>query len=399
MIGGVATAVIATTALILLLVFFGSGSNADRNQLDAIRTAVGIVLGTGGAVALILAARRQRYAELTLKQQYEALDQQERDSTSRRVTDLYTKAADQLGSDHAPVRLAGIYALERLGDDHPDQQPTIMAVLCAYLRMPFDPPNRVPLVGPPTLASRRQLAKSDAATDPELAVVLATTAEQEREREQELEVRKAIQDVIVRHLGSGDGAGVRSRNTWLDHGNPLSLDLSGATLVQFTMCYAEVSHVDFSSVRFFGNTVFEGTIFRKFTDFRDSQFRGYAWFNKVRFLESAVFSDSRIEWTAHFFDVKFTGMAFFSDVHFGHAANFAGSRCDQKFDITNARFNGPVTFEDFEPAGAWIDARGCRLQNATDPHQFVMPPGWTLGTASEPTGWRPLIPLPVGRTE
>ena len=41
------------------------------------------------------------------------------DATERRVTELYTKAADQLGSDKAPVRLAGLYALERLAQDNP----------------------------------------------------------------------------------------------------------------------------------------------------------------------------------------------------------------------------------------------------------------------------------------
>jgi len=37
-----------------------------------------------------------------------------RDATERRITELYTKAADQLGSEKAPVRLAGLQALQRL---------------------------------------------------------------------------------------------------------------------------------------------------------------------------------------------------------------------------------------------------------------------------------------------
>jgi hypothetical protein len=58
-------------------------------------------------VALLLTARRQRYTEL-------ALVYTDRDATERRITELYTKGADQLGSDQTPVRLAGLYALERL---------------------------------------------------------------------------------------------------------------------------------------------------------------------------------------------------------------------------------------------------------------------------------------------
>src|SRR5205823_8499889 len=99
-------------------------------QLDTIRTAGTLVVGTGGAVALLLTARRQRYTELTLVHT-------DRDVTERRVTELYGKAADQLGSDKAPVRLAGLYALERLAQGNPVHRQTIVNLICAYLRMPF----------------------------------------------------------------------------------------------------------------------------------------------------------------------------------------------------------------------------------------------------------------------
>lgn len=81
----------------------------------------------------MLAVRRQWHQELTSADT--ALD-----ASERRVTELYTRAADQLGSDKAPVRLAGLYALERLGQSNPGQRQTIVDVLCAYLRMPYEPP-------------------------------------------------------------------------------------------------------------------------------------------------------------------------------------------------------------------------------------------------------------------
>jgi hypothetical protein len=67
------------------------------------------------------------------------------DATERRVTELYTKAADQLGSDKAPVRLAGLYALERLAQDNPSQRETIVNVICSYLQMPYTPPGATPV--------------------------------------------------------------------------------------------------------------------------------------------------------------------------------------------------------------------------------------------------------------
>lgn len=58
--------------------------------------------GTGGIVALVLARRRQWSTE-------QADEHARHDADERRITELYTKAADQLGSDKAAVRLAGLY--------------------------------------------------------------------------------------------------------------------------------------------------------------------------------------------------------------------------------------------------------------------------------------------------
>ena len=48
-------------------IVYGGGSDADRDRLNAIRTAGTIVVGAGGAMALLLAARRQRSTEIALK--------------------------------------------------------------------------------------------------------------------------------------------------------------------------------------------------------------------------------------------------------------------------------------------------------------------------------------------
>ena len=123
----VVTVVVAAVSWFVLPRLYG-GQGAQV-QLDVIRTAGTLVIGTGGAVALLLTARRQRYTEL-------ALVHTDRDAIERRITELYTKAADQLGSEKAPVRLAGLHALERLAQNTPDQRQTIVDVICAYLRMP-----------------------------------------------------------------------------------------------------------------------------------------------------------------------------------------------------------------------------------------------------------------------
>ena len=64
--------------------------------------------------------RRQHHQEI-------ATDLTDRDATERRITELYTKAVEQLGNDKTPVRLGGLYALERLAQDNPAQRQTIVS--------------------------------------------------------------------------------------------------------------------------------------------------------------------------------------------------------------------------------------------------------------------------------
>jgi hypothetical protein len=55
-------------------------------------------------------------------------------SREGQVTDRYTKAIEQLGSDKLDVRVGGIYALERIARDSPRDHPTVMEVLTAFVR-------------------------------------------------------------------------------------------------------------------------------------------------------------------------------------------------------------------------------------------------------------------------
>jgi hypothetical protein len=55
-------------------------------------------------------------------------------SREGQVTDRYTKAIEQLGSDKLDVRIGGIYALERVARDSKRDHPTVMEVLTAFIR-------------------------------------------------------------------------------------------------------------------------------------------------------------------------------------------------------------------------------------------------------------------------
>ena len=55
-------------------------------------------------------------------------------SRESQVTDRYTKAIEQLGSDRLEVRIGGIYALERIAHDSARDHPTVIEVLAAFIR-------------------------------------------------------------------------------------------------------------------------------------------------------------------------------------------------------------------------------------------------------------------------
>jgi hypothetical protein len=129
----VIVAFVVTTWLLTIASGANPGTDRANSRLDAVRTGLAAGAGAGAAVGLMLAFRRQHHQEI-------ATVLTDLDATERRITELYTKAVEQLGSDNAPVRLGGLYALERLAQDNPAHRQTIVNVICAYLRMPFSLP-------------------------------------------------------------------------------------------------------------------------------------------------------------------------------------------------------------------------------------------------------------------
>ena len=97
---------------------------ALQTAREAVRTQL-LTLGAGlfAAGALIFTA-----VNFTLSRRTFDLTEQ------GQVTDRYTKAIEQLGSDKLDVRIGGIYALERVARDSARDHPTVMEVLAAFIR-------------------------------------------------------------------------------------------------------------------------------------------------------------------------------------------------------------------------------------------------------------------------
>ena len=71
---------------------------------------------------------------------------------SGHVTDRYTRAVDQMGSDKLSVRLGGIYALERIALDSSVDATTVVEVLAAFVRQHAPAIERLPS-WPPTASN------------------------------------------------------------------------------------------------------------------------------------------------------------------------------------------------------------------------------------------------------
>ncbi|MBW6437675.1 hypothetical protein KZ829_28465 [Actinoplanes hulinensis] len=135
------------------------GSVSATTLIEFLKLAFAVVAGIGGIVALIVAYRRQRVVESSNKLAEinsalahladeraeasrllaEAADRRasiENDRSGiRLLNERFTKSAEQLGSDHPAIRLAGAYSMASLADDWPEERQTCIDVLCGYLRM------------------------------------------------------------------------------------------------------------------------------------------------------------------------------------------------------------------------------------------------------------------------
>jgi hypothetical protein len=102
----------------------GTAKDAKLKAITDTRTALlAGLIGVGALLTFWLNSRVYRITARTL----EVTEQ-------GHITERYTKAIEQLGSDKLDVRLGGIYALERIARDSERDHPTVVEVLSAFVR-------------------------------------------------------------------------------------------------------------------------------------------------------------------------------------------------------------------------------------------------------------------------
>ncbi|MCF6475759.1 pentapeptide repeat-containing protein [Nonomuraea sp. MG754425] len=288
------------------------------NLLEIIKISLAVVGGIGGAVALVVAYRKQRLAEEE--------NQRARLTTRRENTKLYAerfdKATDKLGSESPAVRLAGVHALAALADGWTDGRQMCIDVLCAYLRMPPEP-------------------------EPDIG--------QEPARHSAWRAMREVRATIIRLIGTH-----LSRNApapWHGH----DFDFTGVTFdasANFAGAVFSGGRVWFIDAVFSGEEIFftGATFSGSVVMFNRAVFSGSTWFHNATFgdseisFEGAVFSGGKVSFARAIFSgasVIFSG-AIFS----GSRVSFADAKFSSgRIPFDGAKFSGGDV--DFTQVAEW----------------------------------------------
>ena len=108
----------------------GESASGGESNSTTVRN-VGFLIA--GVLALVFAVWRG----VLLQRQAETARSQAETSQQGLLNERYQKGAEMLGSDVLTVRLGGIYALQQLAEEHPEQYHVqVMRLLCAFVRLP-----------------------------------------------------------------------------------------------------------------------------------------------------------------------------------------------------------------------------------------------------------------------
>jgi uncharacterized protein YjbI with pentapeptide repeats len=318
--------------------------------LTLIGTVIAQIVGfrsTGANTERQINAQREQL-DTTLKAQSEQLRQTLAEQRTRTLNERFATAAEQLGSDKPAVRLAGVYAMAGLADDWAENRQTCVDVLCAYLRMPYEPDP------------------GQDAPEPQRLTFQAIR-----------EVRHTVIRVITAHLK--EDAAVSWQGLTFDFWGVVfdGGDFNGARFSRGTVSFygAKFSGgtVYFNETKFSGGTArFDDAKFDGGTvSFNRAQFSGgLVTFSEARFSRGLVtFGDARFSGgTITFSDARFTG----GTVSFNRA-QFSGSTVsfgDTEFDGT--RFSGgDVTFDDARFCGGDVTFVGAEFSGGTANFSYV----------------------------
>ena len=316
-------------------------------EVTAAIIAAGVsILTLIGTLAAQYLGRRatSRDTRQALEEQRKWLERSLAEQRTRTLNERFATAAEQLGTDKPAVRLAGVYAMAGLADDWEENRQTCVDVLCAYLRMPYEP-------DPGHDAPEPQRLAFQAIREVRHAVIRAITMRLRDGAPTSWQSLNFDFRGVVFDGGDFSGARFSSGRVHFTRARFTggTVDFSGAGFSGGTVDFGGVEFcggmVEFSRARFSSGTVYFGAWFSGgMVDFRKAQFSGGTVLFNAQFSGGTVsfgdaeFSGGRISFGA----AQFSG----GTVHFS-GAEFSGGTVD----FSGARFSGGAV--DFSDASDW----------------------------------------------
>lgn len=259
---------------------------------------------TGGIIAILSLIETNRKNTLEHSRQTHA---------ARR--DRYIEAVDKLSSEHAPVRLGGVYTLIALIDEWlTDETLTknirerecqvIINNLCAYIRSPF-----------PLAAKAETFTEINTSQHPTpskiIRYIIANKSFSDNRIKfiEEKEVRQTIfKELSLRITDENNGPRKEFESFIFNfEGSPIFYSLRGLNFLNANFSGATFyGKADFFDANFFSTleyvTDFSDSTFTGLTDFSIATFWGRTKFNRVTFEKDADFNSCHFEKERHSFD-------------------------------------------------------------------------------------------------
>ena len=340
-VAAVAVSIVTTTLWLLSI----ARQNSSL-RFEAIKIGLSVGAGIGAGFALVLSFRRQWLSERSQAHTENVARGSAYDAEQRRITELYGRAVEQLGHERAAVRLGGLYSLERLAQDEPGHRQTVIGVVCAYLRMPFELAPEIPDPQP------------DNKTEPDSEntyldkIFGHSSVSADAESLKEFQVRMTAQRLLARHLmiEPPDTNPRRPGELPDTYWQEITIDLSGALLINLDFSKCRIRSIDFRGASFRGHTNFQdaqldskisflGAEFDGEAWFKGTQFNAHAGFHGVHFGGNAWFQGAQFRATASFRRARFSSVAGFGDAEFTKDVSFDGAQFNEDGGFRGARFS------------------------------------------------------------
>ncbi|CAM3438099.1 pentapeptide repeat-containing protein [Kibdelosporangium persicum] len=283
----------------------------------------------------------------TIEQARQQMESQRMQHDRERSTDeRFARAIELLGNDADQVRVGALHALAGLARSRAEYTQTVLDVLCAYLRRPFDHAHYARLRGDEDVQE---------------------SVDADRERQVRLTAQRLIGELLPE---VGDG-----RAPMYD------LDLTGATLEYFDISERVVGQITARSVN-----LYEANAFGNMEIFGDAWFTSaHSWGKFIAsgttFHKRAWFSNFEADQLVDLKQSKFDGVAKLAQATFEGKVVLRGTRFAQPIDLNHSSFRGGLDMS--AAATTTADTYGMTVSLEM---KNELPQGWIIDQKDDGTG-------------